>query len=121
MLNESALDMQCLSTGVTHIRLTLQENALLGRIETNVEALLARTFESYYSLKDDTPTGILEGGEPAPEQPAPALVPAVQLAGNPADTCSFPMRNIVDHEDSIPLVDLHTICKLYSNAVTMVR
>ncbi|KAK9868912.1 hypothetical protein WJX84_002762 [Apatococcus fuscideae] len=61
--------------------LLLQENALLGRIETSVEALLARIFESYYSLKDDTPTGILEGGEPAPEQPAPALVPAVQLAG----------------------------------------
>ena len=61
--------------------LVSQENALLGRIETAVEALLARTFESYYSLKDDTPTVILEGGEPAPEQPAPALVPAVQLAG----------------------------------------
>lgn len=66
----------------------VQENALLGRIEDQVEALLARTFESYYSLKDDTPTGILEGGEPAPEQPAPALVPAVQLAGKPMRACS---------------------------------
>ncbi|KAK9868824.1 hypothetical protein WJX84_006782 [Apatococcus fuscideae] len=61
--------------------LLLQENALLSRIETAVEALLARTFESYYSLKDDMPSGILEGGDPAPEQPAPALVPAVLLAG----------------------------------------
>lgn len=70
----------------------MQENALLSRIETSVEALLARTFESYYSLKDDTPTGILEGGEPAPEQPAPALVPAVQLAGEPAH--SYALGNL---------------------------
>ena len=57
----------------------MQELALLNRIENATEALLARCFENYYSLQEDTPTGLLDGGSAAGEQPAPALLPAVEL------------------------------------------
>lgn len=57
----------------------LQEQAILSRIENATEALLARCFENYYSLQESAPTGLLDGGVAAAEQPAPALLPAVEL------------------------------------------
>ena len=57
-----------------------QEVALLGRIEVACEDLLARCLENYHSLSEASPSGIAEGGVSASEQPAPALLPAVQLA-----------------------------------------
>ena len=57
----------------------MQEVALLGRIEVAAEDLLARCLENYYALSEAAPSGIAESGAPAAEQPAPALLPAVEL------------------------------------------
>lgn len=57
----------------------LQEVAILSRVENATEALLARCFENYYSLQENAPNGLLDGGVAAAEQPAPALQPAVEL------------------------------------------
>ena len=57
----------------------MQELALLSRIENATEALLGRCFENYYSLQENSPTGLVDGGSAASEQPAPALLPAVEL------------------------------------------
>lgn len=56
-----------------------QELALLAALEQACEALLARCFENYAQLAEAAPSGILEGGQAAPELPAPALLPAVEL------------------------------------------
>ncbi|KAL3142941.1 hypothetical protein ABBQ38_003227 [Trebouxia sp. C0009 RCD-2024] len=56
-----------------------QEVAILSRVENATEALLARCFENYYSLQENAPNGLLDGGVAAAEQPAPALQPAVEL------------------------------------------
>jgi hypothetical protein len=64
----------------------MQELALLDRIEVACEELLARCFESYYSLMETAPNGIAEGGVIPPEQPAPALLPAVELSGQASTT-----------------------------------
>ena len=53
--------------------------AILSRVENATEALLARCFENYYSLQENAPGGLLDGGVAAAEQPAPALLPAVEL------------------------------------------
>jgi len=53
--------------------------AILSRVENATEALLARCFENYYSLQENAPSGLLDGGVAAAEQPAPALLPAVEL------------------------------------------
>lgn len=58
-----------------------QETALLDRVETACEALLAACFEHYSSLMESAPTGIADNGVIPPEQPAPALLPAVELSG----------------------------------------
>ncbi|KAK9839863.1 hypothetical protein WJX81_007158 [Elliptochloris bilobata] len=60
-------------------RLAPQELALLAALEQACEALLARCFENYAQLAEGAPSGILEGGQAAPELPAPALLPAVEL------------------------------------------
>ncbi len=57
----------------------LQEVKLLERIELACEEQLAATFENYGSLSEDSPSGLAENGAPTPEQPAPALRPAVGL------------------------------------------
>lgn len=57
----------------------LQEVKLLERIELACEEQLAATFENYCSLAEDSPSGLAENGAPTPEQPAPALRPAVGL------------------------------------------
>ena len=57
----------------------MQEVAILSRVENATEALLARCFENYYSLQENAPSGLLDGGVAAAEQPAPALLPAVEL------------------------------------------
>ena len=57
----------------------LQEVAILSRVENATESLLARCFENYYSLQENAPNGLLDGGVAAAEQPAPALQPAVEL------------------------------------------
>ena len=57
----------------------LQELALLAALEQACEALLARCFENYAQLAEAAPSGVLEGGQAAPELPAPALLPAVEL------------------------------------------
>ena len=57
----------------------LQEVAILSRVENATESLLARCFENYYSLQENAPSGLLDGGVAAAEQPAPALQPAVEL------------------------------------------
>ena len=57
----------------------LQELALLAALEQACEALLARCFENYAALAEAAPSGVLEGGQAAPELPAPALLPAVEL------------------------------------------
>lgn len=48
-------------------------------MENATESLLARCFENYYSLQENAPSGLLDGGVAAAEQPAPALQPAVEL------------------------------------------
>lgn len=53
--------------------------AILSRVENATESLLARCFENYYSLQENAPSGLLDGGVAAAEQPAPALQPAVEL------------------------------------------
>ena len=79
----------------------VQEAALLGRIEVAAEDLLARCLESYSSLAEGAPSGIAENGAPASEQPAPALLPAVELCRAPA--CHFrPLRAFLS--DACPLV-----------------
>lgn len=60
-------------------RALLQELALLAALEQACEALLARCFENYAALAEAAPSGVLEGGQAAPELPAPALLPAVEL------------------------------------------
>ena len=57
----------------------LQEVKLLERLELACEEQLAATFENYCSLAEDSPSGLAENGAPTPEQPAPALRPAVGL------------------------------------------
>lgn len=57
----------------------LQEVKLLERIELACEEQLAATFESYYSLAESAPHGLADNGDHTPEQPAPALRPAVGL------------------------------------------
>lgn len=57
----------------------LQEVKLLERIELACEEQLAATFESYYALAEGAPHGLADNGAPSPEQPAPALRPAVGL------------------------------------------
>ena len=61
----------------------LQEVKLLERIELACEEQLAATFENYSSLSEDSPSGLAENGAPTPEQPAPALRPAVGLCSKP--------------------------------------
>lgn len=48
-------------------------------MENATESLVARCFENYYSLQENAPSGLLDGGVAAAEQPAPALQPAVEL------------------------------------------
>ena len=62
-----------------HMSRGLQEVAILSRVENATESLLARCFENYYSLQENAPSGLLDGGVAAAEQPAPALQPAVEL------------------------------------------
>ena len=62
-----------------HMSRVLQEVAILSRVENATESLLARCFENYYSLQENAPSGLLDGGVAAAEQPAPALQPAVEL------------------------------------------
>lgn len=57
----------------------LQEVKLLERIELACEEQLANVFENYYALVESAPHGLADNGNPAPEQPAPALRPAVGL------------------------------------------
>lgn len=45
------------------------------------QGLLAKVFEEYYSLSDDSDTGILEGGAQTTECPPAALEPTVRLLG----------------------------------------
>ena len=53
----------------------------MKRLEEDCEELLAQCFENYYALSENAPGGILEGGVAAADSPAPALGPAVELAG----------------------------------------
>ncbi|CAK0784807.1 hypothetical protein CVIRNUC_008011 [Coccomyxa viridis] len=55
------------------------EVKLLESIELACEEQLAVTFENYYSLTESAPSGLADNGAPSPEQPAPALRPAVGL------------------------------------------
>lgn len=64
-----------------------QEAAILKKVEEACEDLLARCFENYYALSEGAPGGITEGGMAAPESPAPALTPAVELAGAATHVC----------------------------------
>ena len=57
----------------------LQEVKLLERIELACEEQLANVFENYYALVESAPYGLADNGNAAPEQPAPALRPAVGL------------------------------------------
>ena len=57
----------------------MQEVKLLERIELACEEQLANVFENYYALVESAPHGLADNGNPAPEQPAPALRPAVGL------------------------------------------
>ncbi len=70
------LPYQAVLTGAAWL---LQEVKLLERIELACEEQLAATFENYSSLSEDSPSGLAENGAPTPEQPAPALRPAVGL------------------------------------------
>ena len=85
----------------------LQEQAILSRIENATEALLARCFENYYSLQESAPTGLLDGGVAAAEQPAPALLPAVEL-------CNI-LRDVLKPEDQQWLTDRFKVaaCRRY--------
>ncbi|KAK9078138.1 hypothetical protein SSX86_002195 [Deinandra increscens subsp. villosa] len=63
----------------TERRLTRQEKSLLLDCETQIESLLALSFQNYKSLDENFPTGLSDILSPIPESAAPALVPAVQL------------------------------------------
>lgn len=67
--------------GEANLCVQQQEAAILKRLEEDCEELLARCFENYYALSENAPGGILDGGVGAAESPAPALAPAVELAG----------------------------------------
>ena len=58
-----------------------QEAAILAAVQRDAVALLGATLESYHSLCEDAPGGVLEGGGAAPELPPPALTPAIELCG----------------------------------------
>ncbi|CAM8899854.1 unnamed protein product [Rhodiola kirilowii] len=59
--------------------LTRQEKSILLDCETQVESLLAKVFENYKSLDENSPTGLTDMLGPTPESAAPALAPAVQI------------------------------------------
>ncbi|XP_071715042.1 uncharacterized protein [Rutidosis leptorrhynchoides] len=63
----------------TERRLTRQEKSLLLDCETQVESLLAISFQNYKSLDENSATGLSDVLSPIPETAAPALAPAVQL------------------------------------------
>ncbi|EIE27268.1 hypothetical protein COCSUDRAFT_55287 [Coccomyxa subellipsoidea C-169] len=82
MLNSKLVDLkQAEAEGC----LLPQELPLLGRIEIACEDLLARCMENYYSLSENSPSGITENGMDTSEQPAPALVEAVLLCRTVSD------------------------------------
>ncbi len=89
----------------------LQEVAILSRVENATEALLARCFENYYSLQETAPTGLLDGGVAAAEQPAPALLPAVEL-------CNI-LRDVLKPGDQQWLTDRFRVaaCRRYQRLV----
>ncbi|KAI3525329.1 hypothetical protein L2E82_51561 [Cichorium intybus] len=63
----------------TERRLTRQEKSLLLDCETQMESLLALSFQNYKSLDENSSTGLSEMLSPIPDAAAPALAPAVQL------------------------------------------
>lgn len=89
----------------------IQEVAILSRVENAAEALLARCFENYYSLQETAPTGLLDGGVAAAEQPAPALLPAVEL-------CNI-LRDVLKPGDQQWLTDRFKVaaCRRYQRLV----
>ncbi|KAK9806759.1 hypothetical protein WJX72_001747 [[Myrmecia] bisecta] len=96
-----------LKTGEAEGGLLPQELAILSRIEIATEALLAECFENYYSLSEAAPSGILDGGMAAPESPAPALLPAVEL-------CNI-LRDVLKPKDSVWMTERFRIaaCRRY--------
>ncbi|DBB16594.1 TPA: hypothetical protein ACH3X3_014851 [Trebouxia sp. C0006] len=88
-----------------------QEVAILSRVENATEALLARCFENYYSLQENAPSGLLDGGVAAAEQPAPALLPAVEL-------CNI-LRDVLKPGDQQWLTDRFKVaaCRRYQRLV----
>jgi len=85
--------------------------AILSRVENATEALLARCFENYYSLQENAPSGLLDGGVAAAEQPAPALLPAVEL-------CNI-LRDVLKPGDQQWLTDRFKVaaCRRYQRLV----
>lgn len=86
-----------------------QEHAILQRVEGAIELLLAKGFESYSSLSESTPSGILEGGVPGGDNPPAALLPAVELCGEQspcylghmdAHCALFKCRTLQQHGDT---------------------
>ncbi|KAL7597821.1 hypothetical protein Lser_V15G24866 [Lactuca serriola] len=63
----------------TERRLTRQEKSLLLDCETQMESLLAVSFQNYKSLDESSSTGLSDMLIPIPESASPALAPAVQL------------------------------------------
>ncbi|KAL3652499.1 hypothetical protein CASFOL_002180 [Castilleja foliolosa] len=59
--------------------LTRQEKSILLDCETQVERLLAETFQNYKSLDEKSPTGLADISAPISETAAPALAPAVLI------------------------------------------
>lgn len=59
--------------------LSHQENRILGEIEDQLEEIFAMVFESYKSLDESSPSGMMEFFRPATGIAAPVLKPAVQL------------------------------------------
>uniref|UniRef100_A0A7N0VD54 Uncharacterized protein n=1 Tax=Kalanchoe fedtschenkoi TaxID=63787 RepID=A0A7N0VD54_KALFE len=59
--------------------LTRQEKSIFLDCETQVESLLAKVFENYKSLDENSSTGLTDMVCPPPESAAPALAPAVRI------------------------------------------
>lgn len=55
------------------------QKSIFLECETQIESLLAKVFENYKSLDEDSPTGIRDLFGPISDSAAPALAPAVQV------------------------------------------
>ena len=76
---------------------------MLGRVERECEMLLAQCFENYPALSEGAPGGLLEGGQVASLQPAPALHHAVHLCSAAHNCVPSYILHLLHHRPQLAL------------------